>query len=365
MSRMSLRPLFSSSVRLCALCGLLFSFCGTLTAQEFRFAVSGDSRNCGDVIMPAIAAGAAKDGAKFYWHLGDLRAIYDFDQDIVDRRKKAGQPPLSIFDYERTAWDDFIQNQLNAFTIPVFLGIGNHETTPPKDRNQFVVQFADWLNTPVLREQRLADDSKDHRLKAYFHWRQGAVDFIYLDNSTPDQLDAEQLGWLQRVLARDSNDAAIKSVVVGMHEALPDSLASGHSMSDFAVSEKTGRQVYQDLLKLRDASHKNVYVLASHSHFYMAGIFASDYLKQHGGVLPGWIVGTAGAVRYPLPPLANKAEAAMTNVYGYLLGTVAADGTIKFEFKQVKEQDIPASVAAQYTPEGLHYCVAENPRPPQ
>jgi hypothetical protein len=44
----------------------------------FRFAVSGDSRNCGDIAMPAIAAGVRKDGAQFYWHLGDYRAIYDF-----------------------------------------------------------------------------------------------------------------------------------------------------------------------------------------------------------------------------------------------------------------------------------------------
>lgn len=355
---MNQRSFLPSSVYLCVLCGFLSS--AAASAQEFKFAVSGDSRNCGDVIMPAIAAGAAKDGAQFYWHLGDLRAIYDFDQDMVDHRKKAGLPPLAIIDYERTAWDDFIQNQLNAFTIPVFLGIGNHETTPPKDRNQFVIQFADWLDLPVLRAQRLADDAQDHRLKTYFHWHQGPVDFIYLDNSTPDEFDAEQLAWLERVLARDANDAAIKSVVVGMHEALPDSLASGHSMSDFAVAERTGRQVYQDLLKLRDTSQKKVYVLASHSHFYMSGIFASDYLKQHGGVLPGWIVGTAGAVAYSLPPTAGRADEAVTNVYGYLLGSVAADGAISFNFKEVHRPGMPPAVAAQYTEDGLRYCWTQN-----
>jgi hypothetical protein len=336
-------------------------FAPNATGQQFKFAVSGDSRNCGDIVMPAIAASAARDEAQFYWHLGDLRAIYDFDQDIVDRRKKSGGPPLAIADYERMAWDDFIQNQLGAFTIPVFLGIGNHEVYPPKDRNQFIIQFADWLDSPVLRAQRIADNPNDHRLKTYFHWRQGPVDFIYLDNATPDQLDAEQLHWVEAALSRDTNDPAIKSVVLGMHEALPDSLAIGHSMSDYPVAEKTGRLVYQDLLKLHDAAHKNVYILASHSHFYMAGIYNSDYLKQHGGVLPGWIVGTAGAVRYPLPPLASQAQAAMTHVYGYLLGSVKSDGSIDFDFREIKEADIPANVASQYTPEGLHYCLAENP----
>src|SRR5690242_14324513 len=36
----------------------------------WTFAVSGDSRNCGDVIMPAIAADSASHAPRFYWHLG-------------------------------------------------------------------------------------------------------------------------------------------------------------------------------------------------------------------------------------------------------------------------------------------------------
>ena len=330
-------------------------------AQEsFRFAVSGDSRNCGDVIMPAIAARAAADGAGFYWHLGDLRAIYDFDEDMQDRQKKAGKPPLSISAYEHAAWDDYIQKQLAAFTMPVFVGIGNHEVYPPKDRSQFTIQFADWLGAPALRAQRLADNPNDHSLKTYFHWRQGPVDFIYLDNATPDQFDNEQLSWFERVLALDGAAGDVKSVVVGMHEALPDSVAAGHSMSDFPVAEQSGRRVYADLLKFRDEGHKNVYVLASHSHFYMAGIFKSEYLEQHGGVLSGWIIGSGGAVRYALPPLASRADAAMTNVYGYLLGTVMEDGTVTFTFRLIQAQHIPAAVAAQYTPEGLRYCLDGN-----
>jgi hypothetical protein len=59
---------------------LLLLFSGFAVAQDsstpaFKFAVSGDSRNCGDVVMPAIAAGARKNSANFYWHLGDMRAI--------------------------------------------------------------------------------------------------------------------------------------------------------------------------------------------------------------------------------------------------------------------------------------------------
>jgi hypothetical protein len=49
--------------------------------DAWTFAVSGDSRNCGDVVMPSIAADAAKNNVAFYWYLGDLRAIYAVDED--------------------------------------------------------------------------------------------------------------------------------------------------------------------------------------------------------------------------------------------------------------------------------------------
>ena len=47
------------------------------------FAVSGDSRNCGDVVIPAIAADPLKHNVAFYWRLGGLGAIYRPDQDFV------------------------------------------------------------------------------------------------------------------------------------------------------------------------------------------------------------------------------------------------------------------------------------------
>ena len=98
----------------------------TVTAPVWHFAVSGDSRNCGDVVMPTIAAGAIRDQAQFYWHLGDLRAIYDFDQDFKQLATSQGKS-LRILDYENVAWDDFIQNQVVPFgSVPFFLGIGNH-----------------------------------------------------------------------------------------------------------------------------------------------------------------------------------------------------------------------------------------------
>lgn len=332
---------------------------------SWNFVVSGDSRNCGDIVMPAIAVGATAHSAQFYWHLGDLRAIYDFDQDILySKETLARKVPLAISEYERVAWDDVIRHQIAAFgEMPIFIGIGNHEVYAPKDRGQFIIQFADWLDSPHLQEQRLKDNPDDHRLKTYFHWKKDGIDFIYLDNATPDQFDLEQLDWFESILSRDKGDSNVKSIVVGMHEALPDSLAADHSMNDSPVGEKSGRQVYSELLNARQAAHKNVYILASHSHFYVANIFNSEYWKSHGGVLPGWIVGTAGAVRYPLPPAVKQgADAAQTDVYGYLLGTVRDNGTIEFSFQEITEKSIPASVLDRYSPEFVHECFEKNSR---
>lgn len=139
-------------------------------AATWKFAVSGDSRHCGDVVMPGIAAAVRQSGAAFYWHLGDFRAIYSFDEDIQHQPEHLAKP-LFIADYEDSAWDDFIRNQLMPFgSLPVYLAIGNHETTAPKTRDQYLIQFADWLNQPVLRAQQLSNDGTDFKLKTYFHW---------------------------------------------------------------------------------------------------------------------------------------------------------------------------------------------------
>jgi len=334
--------------------------------KPWHFAVSGDSRNCGDVVMPAIAQGAAHDQAQFYWHLGDLRAIYDFDEDILQDAKMKGQQHLTISAYEKMAWTDFRQSQTVPFGgIPFFLGIGNHEAVPGlNSREQFSKEFADFLDRPELKSQREKDAGKGPVAapKTYFHWVLDGVDFIYLDNATPDQFDADQLKWVEGAIASDAkSDSTIHTVVVGMHAALPNSISAGHSMNQMKDEGKSGVQVYKDLLEL--SKKKKVYVLASHSHYYMEDIYNTQFWQSNGGVLPGWIAGTAGARRYPLPE-PNAAKAAKTNVYGYLLGTVTPSGqeagTVQFEFKQLEEKDVPAAIVHQYSQEFVHWCFVEN-----
>jgi hypothetical protein len=327
---------------------------------EWNFAVSGDSRNCGDVVMPLIAAGAIKNDAAFYWHLGDLRAIYGADEDYQNSPEHRGKA-VRKDEYLKDAWDDFIQNQIGAFgSTPVFVGIGNHETKPPKRREEFAAKFAPWLDSPTLKKQRLADNPKATAPTTYFHWIQGGVDFIYLDNATFDQFSSEQVNWVDDVLRRASSNPEVHALVVGMHAALPDSVAFGHSMSDWSVGVESGRRVYTDLLDFKKKTKKNVYLLASHSHFFMSGIFNSEYWAAHGGELPGWIVGTAGAVRYALPPDASRAKEARTRVYGYLLGTVHPDGKIDFKFEEIKKSDTPSAISQRYTPEFVNFCFEKN-----
>jgi len=182
--------------------------------KPWRFAVSGDSRNCGDVVMPAISRSVLAHDVEFYWHLGDFRVGYAVDEDMQDR--SGGK--LGLEEYLRTAWDDFLTNQIDPFDpLTVHLGIGNHElylhgTTKGDERlshSEFIVKFRKQLG-----------DSKT----AYYRWKLRHVDFINLDNSFDDGFEEDQMAWLETILKEDRSDDSVHAVVVGMHRALPNSL---------------------------------------------------------------------------------------------------------------------------------------------
>jgi hypothetical protein len=330
---------------------------------SWHFVVAGDSRNCGDVVMPAIAEAAKNNNAKFYWHLGDWRAIYTYDEDMVQANVLAGTP-LNISNYLNGAFKDAIDNQLKPFDdrgVPVFVGIGNHETIWPMSRDRFLKSFGPYLDIAAIRDQRLKDDPSDTTVHTYFHVVTNGIDFITLDNGSCDMFDDAQMAWLRKVLARDAADGSIRTVILGAHAALPDSRSCGHSMGNYPNQQKTGREVYNLMLAMRDKSKKQVYVLASHSHFVMDNVYDSDYWRKNGGVLPGWIVGTSGAVRYRLPETATPSPNVRTDVYGYLLGTVSAAGAVTFEFRELTPKDIPADVVKKYSKNFVeNFCFAAN-----
>ena len=361
----------------------------------WRFIVSGDSRNCGDVVVPTIAAHSlARYQPAFYWHLGDLRAIYKIDEDMAAEAQKKGEY-LSCKSYLPDAWPDFIKHQIAPFgPTRFYLGIGNHEVIPPKKLDEFSSTFEDWLVTP-RRQMAFADktheaeskrigDSKSEACQRvatqplaknlyisplpYYHWIQGGVEFLYLDNSSGSfyyKEDKSQVDWIDCILDLAEDDTTITTVVVGMHEVLPYSRANDHSMCDHPDNppekEKSGcdsgKHVYGRLLKLQEK--KKIYVLASHSHFYLEDVFL-DPQHPTNPHLPGWIVGTAGAVRYSLPDGIKPSPSAREDTYGYLLATVKHNGEIDFSFKEIKESDIPSEVRQRYPAAFTNWCFEHN-----
>lgn len=329
--------------------------------ETWSFAVSGDSRNCGDVVMPAIASGVEAHHAAFYWHLGDFRQGTDVDQDM-SWEEEYRHRHISFSMYENINWTDFIQNQLLPFgRTPVFLAIGNHELHF-KTEEDYLAEFANWLNTPILRSQRLEDNPSDYGLRTYYHWKMGGVDFFSMDNALGDQFDRSQMRWFESVLKRDEADPNVHSIVLGMHRPLPNGVAP-HSMDESAQGIESGSEVYKDLLEARQ-SGKHVYVIGGHLHAYVAGAYNTEYWKTHGGVLPGWILGTAGAPRASLSRNLPGATEAITDVYGYMMGTVnppgSAPGSISFKFYEVKESDVSRAVVDKFTPELTHWCFEQN-----
>jgi hypothetical protein len=183
------------------------------------------------------------------------------------------------------------------------------------------------------------------------------MDFISLDNASGNTFDPGQMAWIRTRLTEDRTSRSITTVVVGMHEALPGSKGMSHSMCDAPLGITRGREVYNLLWNLRQ-SGKKVYLLASHSHFVMDDVYNTPYWKDK--VLPGWIVGTAGAVRYRLPQGISTDSISRTDVYGYLVATVMSDGSIQFEFEHLSLEDLKAANAGKAPDALVGWCYNEN-----
>jgi hypothetical protein len=306
--------------------------------STWSFAVSGDSRNCGDFVMPAIAAKVKAENDAFYWHLGDFRRMSEPDEDLLAMQPAGAQ--LSKPEYQQRAWDDFLSHQIASFaSFPVFLGRGNHDAVAPMTREGYTVKFSSLLDRPEIAAQRKADGDEGAPIGPWYHWVHQGVDFITLDNATHDELSDAQLHWLRNVLDRDLDPkSGIHTIIAGMHEALPHSTGSEHAMDDWERGLRTGELVYTWFYDAQ-AAGKHVYLIASHSHYYSPNIFNTGYWKERTKkVVPGWIIGGAGARRYQLPRHAEPG--AKSNIYGYLRGTVHADGTIDFALQELSEGDL-------------------------
>lgn len=343
--------------------------------------------------MPAIAADSSRYNPAFYWHLGDLRAIYKIDEDYANELVANGKTPTTdLAAYQNAAWDDFIQMQIQPFQsrqVPFFIGIGNHENIPPKTREDFIKIFSKWLDNSILSEQRRKDadlaktdgktpaSSQPQAIQTYYHWTMDGIDFIYLDNSTAEQFDRPQMDWLHERLEYDRTSPEIHTIIVGMHKALPQSSSNFHSMSEVPTSQTTGRCVYRQLEKIQREDREQIYVLSSHSHFIMTNIYDTPFWRENAAsILPGILIGTGGAVRYRLPvappPGHENAEAcirdeqpfcAQTDVYGYLLATVNANGkpgAVQFQFKELTSDKIPPETRQKFGADAIKFCFDQN-----
>jgi hypothetical protein len=200
-------------------------------------------------------------------------------------------------DYENSAWDDFAANQIGPFEnipMPFYLGVGNHEIIAPKNRCQFSKQFARLLEKPELHNRKTdsvsgtpatskpanARNSKSDAVEApqsdavkecirqcvdcspndskTYYWTKDGVDFVYLDNSSNEQFDTDQLKWFNDVIKNDTDDKTIRTVVVGMHKALPWSISCDHGMNESPEGTKSGEQVYRTLLNLQKPDKQGV-----------------------------------------------------------------------------------------------------------
>ncbi|HYM00643.1 MAG TPA: hypothetical protein VEZ90_16940, partial [Blastocatellia bacterium] len=188
-------------------------------SPAWYFAFSGDSRDCGDAIMPKIANSIrqSKPPVAFYWHLGDFRRMFQIDCDIIKRqfpdydcktRPPGVLAPDAFSNYAGTAWDDFIDHQLRPFgDLPVFLGIGNHELYAKKTRDDYRQKFQPWLMQKAIQDQRTKDAANGITANSgdtYYHFVKNGVDFIALDNADQKSFNPAQVEWLIHVLEQDN-----------------------------------------------------------------------------------------------------------------------------------------------------------------
>jgi hypothetical protein len=235
------------------------------SGSTWTFAVSGDSRNCGDYVMPAIASRVMGEGDAFYWHLGDFRRMSAEDEDMLAVEPASGKRTLN--EYRAVAWDDFLKHQMAAFgDFPVFLGRGNHEVGIPNSRELYKAKFASYLSRPEI----LAQDDKDKsgaapKLSPWYHFVRDGVDFITLDNSEKDEFSDAQMTWLRGVLDRDlAPNSGIKTIIAGAHEAMPESLNSNHAMDEASPAGiAAGEKAYRWFADAQTKG-KHVYLNASH-----------------------------------------------------------------------------------------------------
>src|SRR2546425_7872430 len=98
-----------------------------------------------------------------------------------------------------------------------------------------------------------------------------------------------------------AEDGIRDKLVTGVQTCALPIFSSNHAMDESCTALCSGSRAYDMLEQAQniggpEAMRKHIYVLASHSHFFEEDIYNTN--KHKGHVLPGWIIGTAGAEQY-------------------------------------------------------------------
>ena len=339
--------------------------------DHWTFTVSGASSDCGNLVMPAIAAAARADHARFHWHLGDMRRAVKPDIDFMfERRFQTPSTMPTPVDYAALALSDVVEHQLSPFAgIPLFVTLGGRDDIRPLSRLQYRAALRTWLDRPEIRSQRNADGETPRGAvglpSTYYHWRHGNVDFVSLDSMGSNGFDVVQLKWIDGLLMRDLVDPAVRTVVVGSFATLPFSRAEDGSLCATKASVRSGERVYEALARLTKAG-KHVYVLSANAHRYLENVYDTDArrLPEHGGVvLPGFVAGTAGAERQKASEPSDSPDDQDANGYGYLRADVTPDGEIRFSFRPLTLPELEAVEPADFEHGLVAYCTDKNVAP--
>ena len=142
----------------------------TAAPSTWKFAVSGDSRNCGDIVDAGHCRRRASKMAPPSTGTSAITAPSTCSTRITCRLNPDSAQTRII---KNAAWPDFINHQLKPFgSLPIFLAIGNHELIQPKTHDaSHRCSSRIWYDSPVIRQQRLSDDPDDHLVKTYYHWQ--------------------------------------------------------------------------------------------------------------------------------------------------------------------------------------------------
>lgn len=342
------------------------------TERPWTFTVSGASSDCGNLVMPAIARAARDLGARFHWHLGGFRRVQNIDTDFLFEHQFQQPTAVPTFgDYRQLLLSDVIEHQVAAFRdVPLYVTLGGTDDERPSSRLQYRVALRKQLTNPAITQRRAVEASGKVDTGAlppsYYHWREGVVDFLSVDDAGAGVIDARQLRWLDEVIARAGDDTQVRTVVVGLHAPLPYSRVPGSAMCATSEGVRSGEHLYRALVALQDRG-KHVYIVSAQGHYVLSDLYETGHWIHDGDapkILPGWNAGTAGAEKEPLPEGIATGPSARSGDYGVLVGTVAPDGTIDFVFHEVTPDALTAIEPTLGLEAGLAaYCAEKNVRP--